>query len=62
MIGRTPHWMLPGDKNIWGVVPLSLLYFNRFSELMVHKPGQGWLLRALVTLLSPLVCFFLILF
>ncbi|CAN1276118.1 Probable flavin-containing monooxygenase 1 [Linum perenne] len=33
---RTEHWNLP-DYMPWGF-PLAYLYFNRFSELLVHKP------------------------
>ncbi|KAK9269274.1 hypothetical protein L1049_001044 [Liquidambar formosana] len=52
MIQRTSHWMLPSIK-LWGV-SLGYLYFNRFAELLVHKPGESSLLSFLATLLSPL--------
>ncbi|KAK9129260.1 hypothetical protein Sjap_009747 [Stephania japonica] len=39
LIYRTKHWSLP-NFTVWGVL-IFMLYFNRFSELMLHKPGQG---------------------
>ncbi|CAM8914433.1 unnamed protein product [Rhodiola kirilowii] len=48
---KTGHWLMP-DYQPWGV-PLALLFLNRFSELLVQKPGQGFLLSFLSTLLSP---------
>ncbi|KAL2476937.1 putative flavin-containing monooxygenase 1 [Forsythia ovata] len=39
LLYRTEHWNLP-DYLPWGV-PLSFLYQNRFSELLIHKPAQG---------------------
>ncbi|KAL8518414.1 hypothetical protein ACS0TY_009700 [Phlomoides rotata] len=52
VIRRTNHWMLP-DGQPWGV-GFGFLCFTRFFELMVHKPGEGFLLSALATLLSPM--------
>lgn len=52
MICRTAHWSLP-SHNLWGV-NFGLLYFTRFSELLVHKSGETFLLSILATLLSPL--------
>ncbi|KAL7093405.1 hypothetical protein ACP275_11G039300 [Erythranthe tilingii] len=52
VIQRTIHWMLP-DAQPWGV-NFGYLCFNRFSELMVHKPGEGLFSSIFATLLSPL--------
>lgn len=52
MIQRSAHWYLPGGS-LWGV-SLGFLYFNRFSELLIHKPGETFLLKFLATMLSPL--------
>ena len=53
LLYRTEHWNIP-DYYPWGV-PLAYLYFNRFAELLVHKPGEGFFLSLLATILSPLV-------
>ncbi|KAI3714195.1 hypothetical protein L1987_72791 [Smallanthus sonchifolius] len=49
---RRDHWKL-GDWFPWGI-PLVNFIFSRFTELLVHKPGEGFLLSLLATLLSPL--------
>ncbi|EYU34935.1 hypothetical protein ABFS82_11G039700 [Erythranthe guttata] len=46
VIQRTTHWMYTPS--------IAYLGFNRFSELMVHKPGEGLFSSMLATSLSPL--------
>ncbi|XP_006847380.3 probable flavin-containing monooxygenase 1, partial [Amborella trichopoda] len=55
VILRAPHWNVPHYLP-WGV-HLAYLYCTRFSELLVHKPQEGFLLSLLATLLSPVVNF-----
>nr|WMB80844.1 FMO [Aphelandra squarrosa] len=52
VIHRNAHWMLPYEKP-W-LLAFALLCFTRFSELLVHKPGEGFFASVLATLLSPL--------
>ncbi|XP_052198767.1 probable flavin-containing monooxygenase 1 [Diospyros lotus] len=52
LIQRTIYWMLPHSHS--STVNLDFLFFSRFSELMVHKPGETTLHSILATLLSPL--------
>ncbi|XP_058722930.1 probable flavin-containing monooxygenase 1 [Vicia villosa] len=52
IIHRNAHWFLQ-DFNIWSI-SIGYFYFNRFAELLVHKPGENSILFLLATLLSPL--------
>ncbi|KZV15876.1 putative flavin-containing monooxygenase 1 [Dorcoceras hygrometricum] len=52
IVQRTIHWMLP-DAQPWGV-SFGYLLFNRFSELMIHKPGEGFFHNILASVLTPL--------
>lgn len=57
---KTEHWNLP-NSHPWGI-PLHFLYMNRFAELLIHKPGEGFFLYLLAVLLSPIVIISLSLF
>ncbi|EEF28718.1 probable flavin-containing monooxygenase 1 [Ricinus communis] len=52
IIQRTAHWFIQSET-ICGI-NLGFLYLNRFSEFMIHKPRETYLLSLLTTLLSPL--------
>ncbi|WJX23858.1 flavin-containing monooxygenase [Trifolium repens] len=52
IIQRSIHWFIPDFKI--GGINLGFLYFNRFAELSLHKPGEPFLLSLVATLLSPL--------
>ncbi|RZC43397.1 hypothetical protein C5167_036344 [Papaver somniferum] len=53
LLYRNLYWSIPANYNPYTV--LGLLFLNRFSELMLYKPGEGRFLSLLVTLLSPLL-------
>lgn len=53
LVYRREHWTVP-DYMPWGF-PLALLYLNRFAEVLLHKPGEGWINNVAAALLSPLV-------
>ncbi|XP_059281866.1 probable flavin-containing monooxygenase 1 [Lycium ferocissimum] len=46
---RTVNWTIPED-----FLKISFRNLNRFSEFMIHKPGEGFFLWFLAILLSPL--------
>ncbi|XP_038902162.1 probable flavin-containing monooxygenase 1 isoform X2 [Benincasa hispida] len=52
MLYKTKHW-IPPDTRPWGI-SFGFLFMNRFAELMIHKPGEGFLLYLLAILLSPI--------
>ncbi|OMO79979.1 Flavin monooxygenase FMO [Corchorus capsularis] len=50
---RTAHWKVP--RNYPWFVSLA---FTRYAELMAHKPGEGFFLSLLATILTPLRWFY----
>ncbi|PUZ51468.1 hypothetical protein GQ55_6G189500 [Panicum hallii var. hallii] len=53
VIYRSAQWMVD-TKLIWGGVSFGKLAMTRLAELMVHEPGEGFLLFLLATMLTPL--------
>lgn len=52
IVYRRDHWKLH-EWYVWGI-PLMTIIFSRITALSVHKPGEGFLLSILATLLSPI--------
>jgi dimethylaniline monooxygenase (N-oxide forming) len=53
MVYRSAHWMV--DPKVARRVKIFRFTSTRLSELMVHKPGEGFALGLLATILTPLV-------
>ncbi|PHT29050.1 hypothetical protein CQW23_31355 [Capsicum baccatum] len=52
LVQRTIPWGTPNGRFWWGI-NLGFLYGSRFSELLVHKPGENIIYSVLASLLSP---------
>nr|CAB3454131.1 unnamed protein product [Digitaria exilis] len=52
IIFRTKHWLVH-KSSIWGI-DLGYFYLNRISQLLLHKPGEGFLHYLLAAAWSPL--------
>ncbi|KAH0652268.1 hypothetical protein KY285_029780 [Solanum tuberosum] len=53
LVQRTIPWALPSGCFWWGAT-LGNLYGSRFSELLVHKPGQNIIYSVVASLLAPM--------
>ncbi|MBA0829324.1 hypothetical protein Goarm_013936 [Gossypium armourianum] len=53
LLFKTAHWIVPEY-----LLPLVFQGLNRFTELMIHKPGEGFFIWLLAMLLSPLLWIF----
>ncbi|CAN6178483.1 unnamed protein product [Urochloa humidicola] len=51
MVYRSAHWMV--DPKVAGRVNFFTFTSARWTELMVHKPGEGFMLSLLATMLTP---------